>query len=60
MDLDRLSLDEIALMSKVIEILGIPQDPNGLMSVGRMLEALSTKYQALSIQLSQTTRAHGE
>jgi hypothetical protein len=60
MDLDRLSLDEIRQMSKLIGLLGTPAAPDELESKIRICEAAATMYRNALIVANELSRAHGE
>lgn len=58
MDLDRLSLLEVRQMSKLIELLGVPEDIESYGSCLRVLRGLTTKYEQALAELQEKVRAH--
>lgn len=60
MDMERLSLDEIRMVSKIIEVLGVPTETDGFGSAIRILDACLAKYRQDLAVLQQASRAHGE
>lgn len=57
-DLDRLSLDEIRQMSKLIDLLGVPNDLQGYGSSLRILRGLVSKYEQEMAELQSSVRTH--
>ena len=60
MDLERLTLDEIRQMSKLINVLGTPAAPDELESKLRICEAAATIYRNELMKSRDYSRAHGE
>jgi len=58
MDLDRLNLEQIRMVSDVVKLLGVPADTQGLRDCVAMLEALASKYRETLATMSQTERNH--
>ena len=60
MDLDRLSLDEVSQMAKLIKLMGTPASPDMLESTIRVLEASVYVYKKQLEATRAMTRNHGE
>lgn len=60
MDLDRLTLDEIRQMSKLISTLGTPAAPDELQSKMRICEAAAMMYRNALMIANEASRSHGE
>jgi len=59
MDLERLSLDEIRQMSKLINVLGTPAAPDELTSKMKICEAAASMYRAELVKANELSRQHG-
>ena len=60
MDLERLSLDEVRQMSKLIETLGTPAAPDELESKINICDGASTLYRKKLDEARAYNRQHGE
>lgn len=60
MDLERLTLNEIRQMSKLINVLGTPAAPDELQSKMRICEAAATMYRNALVEANDHTRSHGD
>lgn len=58
LDLDRLSLDEVRQMSKLIDLLGVPNDIDGYGSCLRVLRGMVSKYEQEMAELQSSVRTH--
>jgi hypothetical protein len=58
-DLDRLSLQEAAKMSKLIELLGTPVSPDDCEQCINVCEAAATLYRKQLLLSTEATKRHG-
>ena len=60
MELDRLNLDEVSQMAKLIKLMGTPAAPDALESTIRILECAAYIYRKSLETTRAATRNHGE
>jgi hypothetical protein len=58
MDLERLTLDEVRQMSKLINVLGTPAAPDELESKINICDAAATMYRHELVKARESTRSH--
>lgn len=60
MDLERLNIDEVRQLSKLIDLLGTPVAIPDMTSCINVLEAATTIYRRTRDILQEASRSHGE
>lgn len=59
MDLDRLSLEQMCQLSKLIELMGKPIHPENIQSCIDILDAALTIYRRHMLQVREANEQHG-
>jgi hypothetical protein len=60
MDLNKLTLSQLRMVSKLVDLLGIPEDTENCREACDMLDALTESYRRQFAHIRELNRSHGD